>query len=76
MSQRLGLGTILVETPEEAKRPEIAARIICAYFTDRSARVSEALDRNDLTTVRRVVAGGALSVPQFSAYYDKVLNLL
>lgn len=76
MSERLGLGTRLLDSPEDAKRPEIASRIACAFFIDRLPRVQAALETKDLAVVRRVVSGGSGLLPQFTTAYEKILSQL
>lgn len=76
MSTRLGLGMRLVDSPEDAKSPEVAARVVCAYFIDRLPRLQDALDRNDLMAIRRLVSGAPTQMPQFSDAYAKVLAKL
>lgn len=66
----------LVNNPDLAKQPEVAARVICAYFAERLPSITEALDRNDLAYIRRVVAGGSRQLEQFTAGYNKLLAQL
>jgi putative chitinase len=73
MSARLGLGTRLLDSPEDAKSPEVACRILVAWFVDRQEKLSAALANGDLTLARRAVAGGASQMAQFTAVYNKVL---
>ena len=73
MSARLGLGTRLLDSPEDAKSPEVACRILVDWFVDRQEKLSAALANGDLTLARRAVAGGASQVAQFTAVYNKVL---
>ena len=73
MSTRLGLGTRLLDSPEDAKSPEVACRILVAWFVDRQEKLSAALANGDLTLARRVVAGTANQLEQFTAVYTKVL---
>jgi predicted chitinase len=70
------LGVDLVNNPDLAKNPDVASRVVCAYFTDRLARVTDALDRNDLAAIRRVVNGGAHGLDEFVSAYNKVLSKL
>jgi peptidoglycan L-alanyl-D-glutamate endopeptidase CwlK len=73
MSARLGLGTRLLDSPEDAKSPEVACRILVAWFVDRQEKLSAALASGDLTLARRVVAGTPSQLEQFTAVYTKVL---
>ena len=76
MSERLGLGTRLVDTPDDTKSPEVASRVLVAWLADRQERLLAALDRNDLKTARRIVIGGLIRVQEFEAAYHKVMEKL
>lgn len=76
MSTRLGLGDRLVQSPEDAKSPEVAARVLCAWFVDRLPRVRDALDQNDMAAIRRLVAGGPTQLQPFTDLYNKILARL
>jgi len=76
MSERLGLGTRLVDAPDDAKSPEVASRVLVAWFVDRQERFLPALDRNDFTSARRLVAGAPTRVKEFEAAYRKVIENL
>lgn len=76
MSQRLGLGTRLVDFPEDAKSPEVASRILVAYLVDRQARFLPALAQGDLAAARRVVAGAATNLERFTEVYNRLLGQL
>ncbi|MGH8563312.1 MAG: hypothetical protein ACREXW_04210 [Gammaproteobacteria bacterium] len=71
MSTRLGLGSRLIDSPEEARSPEVAARIICAIFIDRLPKFQEALEKNDLDQVRRLLVRSDAGIDEFTAAYDK-----
>ena len=74
MSARLGLGTRLLDAPDDAKTPEVASRILVAWFVERQERLGLALARDDLGAVRRVVNGSPTSqIERFTAIYHKVL---
>jgi peptidoglycan L-alanyl-D-glutamate endopeptidase CwlK len=75
-SERLGLGTLLIDSPEEANEPDVAARTLCAYFKDREAQFVEALSNSDLQKVRKLVSGGSNGVAGFSKLYADVLAVL
>ncbi len=76
MSVRLGLGTRLVDSPGDAKSPEVAARILVAWFADRQQQLLPALAQDDLRLARRMVSGGLLRITEFTAAYRKVLDRL
>jgi predicted chitinase len=76
MSQRLGLGTRLLEFPEDAKSPEVAARVLVAWLVDRQDRMMPGLASGDLAPVRRIVSGGTRDLERFKAAYDIILARL
>ena len=75
-SATLGLGTRLIDSPDDAKSPEVAARVICGYFIERLPRMRDALERNDLSVVRKLVVGAPTELQRFSDYYTKLLARL
>ena len=75
MSRRLGLGTLLVDSPDEANSPQIAARILCAFFVDAQPRLKAAFENSDVGLVYRVVAGSR-PPERFAEAYGKLLAQL
>lgn len=76
MSMLLGLGSRLVDSPDDAKSPEVACRILVAWFIERQAVLSVALAAGDLAAARRAVAGTTNQLEKFSGVYAKVLAQL
>jgi hypothetical protein len=72
MSQRLGLGSLLVDRPEEASEPALAARLLCAFIAGAST-IRRALEQDDLTRVRKLTNGGSHGLNEFKAAYDTIL---
>jgi len=70
------LNTDIVSSPDLAKRPDVAARIICDFFLARLSQITAALDRNDLLVARRLVNGGSRGFDEFSNAYNKILAKL
>jgi predicted chitinase len=75
MSKRLGLGTLLVDSPEEANSPQIAARILCAFFVDAQPRLKNAFENSDVGLVYRIVTGSR-PPERFAEAYGKLLAQL
>jgi predicted chitinase len=73
VSVRLGLGSRLVDSPEDARLPEIAARVLVAYFVQRQPSFERALEADNLGHVRRLVYGGPDRIDQFTTAYRKIL---
>jgi predicted chitinase len=74
-SKELGLGDLLVDSPDDVNKPEIASRILCRFFKDKPA-IASALAESDLARVRRYVNGGLEGLKPFTELYEKVLAAL
>jgi predicted chitinase len=73
MSKRLGLGTRLLDSPGDARTPEVASRTLVAWFLDQ--HVLQALDANDLGAIRRAVSGSPASqIQRFTQLYQRILS--
>jgi predicted chitinase len=80
MSERLGLGARLVDSPEDANSPEVASRILVAWFAD-NPQILRYLTNGDIEAAWARVVGRNLdgTIPQFSQFsslYNKVLSKL
>lgn len=60
------LGIDLISHPDRAAEPELAVRIACLFWTDRS--LNSAADRDDLETVTRRINGGTNGLADRRAY--------
>ncbi|MET0383024.1 MAG: hypothetical protein ABW032_06335 [Burkholderiaceae bacterium] len=74
ISEQLGLGTRLVDSPDDAKSPEVASRVLVAWFSERRSAFTKALESGDFATARKLVAGGPTQVPKFEAVYRRALQ--
>jgi peptidoglycan L-alanyl-D-glutamate endopeptidase CwlK len=59
----------LVEHPERANDPEIAARLLAAFISSKEIAMKQALQDGDLSTARRLVNGGTHGLEQFANAY-------
>ena len=64
--QAIGLGSQLVDRPERANDPDIAARLLASFLKSKDSRIRQALDDDDLAQARRLVNGGSHGLEQFS----------
>ncbi len=62
----IGLGTGLVENPERANEPGIAARLLTSFLESKKLQIKQALLQNDLATARRLVNGGSNGLERFA----------
>ena len=69
-SKSLRLGNKLVNNPELANDPKIAARILARFLKDKERRIKEALLDNDLRLARRLVNGGSHGLADFTDAYN------
>ena len=77
-SEVLGLGTQLVEEPDMANEPKIAARLLAHFLKDRERTIKEALLARNFAGARRLVNGGTHGLPEFTAAYtlgERLLNI-
>jgi peptidoglycan L-alanyl-D-glutamate endopeptidase CwlK len=65
----IGLGGRLVEDPELASEPDIAARLLAAFLKDRERRLKQALLERDYAGARRLVNGGRHGLTRFAEAY-------
>lgn len=75
-SKQLGLGSRLIDFPEDAKSPEVASRVAVAYFARFQARARDALAARDFETARRLVTGSGRDADRLQSLYDRTLKAL
>jgi putative chitinase len=66
----------LVDQPDQANVPEVAAKILTAFIAAKRTAIATALAANDLATARRLVNGGSHGLDQFTAAYQIGAKLL
>lgn len=72
---RVGVNN-LVQQPDQANDPAVAARILAAFIASKQAAIATALASDDLATARRLVNGGANGLDRFISAYRIGANLL
>ncbi len=75
-SAAIGLGDQLVQNPELAGDPDIAAKLLAAFLSAKASRIRQALLNNDLATARKLVNGGANGLPDFENAYHRGQGLI
>ena len=63
--EALGMGDKLVENPELANDPQVAARLLAHFLKSKERRIREAIVDGNLTTARRLVNGGRHGLDAF-----------
>ena len=62
----IGLGSTLIENPDLANEPEIAAKLLAKFLGEKETRIKEALLDGNLSTARRLVNGGRHGIERFT----------
>jgi putative chitinase len=65
----IGLGDQLLQQPELASDPDIAARLLAAFLSAQEVAIKQALSQGDLKTARRLVNGGSHGLDRFTDAY-------
>jgi putative chitinase len=65
----IGLAEQLVQQPQLANDPKIAARLLASFIKDKERSIKEALQRHDLKEARRLVNGGSHGLDPFTSAY-------
>jgi putative chitinase len=73
---RIGLGNGLIENPELANDPEIAAKLLASFLKRKEQTIRNALAENDLRTARKAVNGGSHGLENFIDAFNKGKNLI
>jgi hypothetical protein len=74
--QAIGLGNQLVENPDMACDPVIAAKLLASFMKTNAARIKAALVANDLAKARKCVNGGSHGLAEFAAAYTTGVGLI
>jgi putative chitinase len=72
---RIGLKGQLIENPELASEPAIAAKLLAAFLKDKERRIKEALLAQDFAGARRLVNGGSHGLERFTDAYKIGIRL-
>jgi len=65
----IGLGSRLIDDPDLACDPEIAARLLASFLKAHEEKIRSALAADDLSEARRLVNGGSHGLQAFEAAY-------
>lgn len=70
------VGVDLVNNPDQANDPLVAANILSAFIAAKKSAIATALANNDLAAARRLVNGGSNGLDRFSDAYETGLKLV
>ena len=75
-SERLGLGTLLVDKPSKANDTRIAARVLASFIHAKRTAIKYALYGRDMNYARRLVNGGVHGIDRFVEAFESGQRLL
>lgn len=73
---KIGLGNGLIENPELANDPQIAAKLLASFLKNKEQRIRNALAANDLGSARKAVNGGSHGLENFTDAFNKGKKLI
>lgn len=65
----IGLGNRLIQSPEDACKPDVAADLLAAFIGSKEIAIKEALLDRDFARARRLVNGGSHGLDRFTDAY-------
>jgi predicted chitinase len=74
--QKIGLDSQLIENPELANSPQIAATLLAAFLKDKEKKIREALQEGRLDAARRMVNGGTHGLAEFKKTFKLGAQLI
>ena len=75
-SKVIGLGDQLLQNPDLANEPDIAAQLLAAFLKDKEAKIRAALKAEDLAMARRLVNGGTHGLDEFKDAFQHGQDLV
>jgi peptidoglycan L-alanyl-D-glutamate endopeptidase CwlK len=66
----IGLGDQLIDNPDLANDPAVAAQLLASFLKSREDRIRTALTTGDLATARKLVNGGSNGLDRFTDAYN------
>jgi peptidoglycan L-alanyl-D-glutamate endopeptidase CwlK len=76
IGKELGLSDQLIQNPDRANEPDLAAKILACFIKDKLPRISAALDLSDLAQARKLVNGGSHGLKEFSEAFNTGMTLI
>ncbi|HYJ89241.1 MAG TPA: peptidoglycan-binding protein [Pyrinomonadaceae bacterium] len=72
----IGLGNQLIENPEMANQPDIAAKLLASFIKSKEQKIRKALAQGNLVAARKLVNGGSHGLDEFTHAFKKGKNIL
>jgi peptidoglycan L-alanyl-D-glutamate endopeptidase CwlK len=74
--QAIGLGTQLIDNPQLANQPDIAAKLLASFLKSKAPQIRNALAKGDSKIARRLVNGGSHGLAEFIKAFNTGKALL
>lgn len=72
----IGMGNQLIDDPEMANQPDIAAKLLASFLKSKEQAIRSAMGKGDLKTARRLVNGGSHGLADFTQAFNTGKNLI
>lgn len=72
----IGVGSGLIENPELANQPDIAAKLLASFIKNKEQAIRKALSVGDLKKARKLVNGGSHGLAEFKQAFETGQSLL
>jgi putative chitinase len=66
----IGLGNQLIDNPDLANQPDIAAKLLASFIKNKEQKIRNALNAGDLKIARRLVNGGSHGLAEFTQAFN------
>jgi predicted chitinase len=74
--RKIGLKNQLIENPELANSPQIAAQLLAAFLKNKEKQIRAALEDENLDLARSLVSGSTYGIERFKQTYNLGMKLL
>ncbi|MCM3874338.1 MAG: peptidoglycan-binding protein [Pyrinomonadaceae bacterium] len=74
--EAIGLGNQLIDNPDLANDPDIAARLLVSFIKNKEQAIRKALSVGDLKKARKLVNGGSHGLAEFTQAFNTGKNLI
>lgn len=74
--QAIGLGNQLINNPELANQPDIAAKLLASFLKNKEPQIRSALAAGNLKAARKLVNGGSHGLDNFTDAFNRGKSLI
>ncbi len=72
----IGLGNQLIDNPDLANQPDIAAKLLASFIKNKEQKIRNALNAGDLKAARKLVNGGSHGLAEFTQAFNTGKSLI